>query len=179
MNMLGSGREVAENKLILLYILDRAAMSINSLQIIKIIMENRLMNYFLLQQLLSELVEQKMLTTETIENKTFYRITESGSNTLQYFISMIPYGIKAAVDKAISELKSQIKNEMNIKAELVPESENQFNVELSVNEESFPLINIKLAVGTRKDARLICSNWEKYSHEIYAEIIESLTKNRD
>lgn len=179
MNSLGSNKEVAENKLILLYLIDRIDIPISSLQIIKIIMENKLMNYFLLQQLLNELVEQKMLSIEEHDNKSFYRITQSGSNTLGYFRNMISYGIKKRIDETVSVIKSNIKNETNIKAEFVPESQNEFHVKLSVCEDLFSLIDMKLTVGTKKDARLICNNWENYSQFIYAEIIESLLKKRD
>jgi len=50
-----SNKELAENKLILLYIIDKVNIPISNLQITKIILENKFMNYFMLQQLLNEL----------------------------------------------------------------------------------------------------------------------------
>jgi hypothetical protein len=52
-------------------------------------------------------------------------------------------------------------------------------VTCKVREDDFSLMEIKVTTGTKKDARLICSNWNKHSQEIYSEIIETLTKKRD
>jgi hypothetical protein len=41
------------------------------------------------------------------------------------------------------------------------------------------LIDLRIMVGTRSDARAICDNWKKHSQKIYAEMIESLTRNRE
>ncbi|HAA81046.1 MAG TPA: DUF4364 domain-containing protein, partial [Thermoanaerobacter sp.] len=50
-------QELAENKLIILYILNRINMPITDEQISKIILDNKLMNYFYLRQYLDELIE--------------------------------------------------------------------------------------------------------------------------
>ena len=42
-----NNRELAENKLILLYIVDKLNMPVSNLQLTKIVMENKLMNYFI------------------------------------------------------------------------------------------------------------------------------------
>ena len=57
MNSLGNNRQLAENKLILLYIIDKLEIPVSNLQMTKIILENKIMNYFLLQQYLDELRE--------------------------------------------------------------------------------------------------------------------------
>ena len=54
---IASNRELAENKLILLYILDKLNMPVSNLQLTKIVMENKLMNYFIFQQFLDEIVQ--------------------------------------------------------------------------------------------------------------------------
>jgi len=178
MSLLGSNKELAENKLILLYIIDRINMPVSNLQIVKIILENKFMNYFLLQQHLNELCESGMLISELIEEKTFYNITQNGRKTLEYFISHIPAGIKITIDDTISLIRKKIKNETLITADFLPESENEFIVNCKVREDNFSLIDIKITVGTKSDARLICENWKKYSQEIYSEILESLTRKR-
>jgi len=52
-------------------------------------------------------------------------------------------------------------------------------VNCSVREDDFTLIELKIAVGNRNDARSICDNWKNYPHQIYMEIIDSLTTNRE
>lgn len=176
---LGSNRELAENKLILLYILEKINMPISNLQITKVILENKFMNYFLLQQFLNELSESSFLAAEDINDKTIYTITPSGRQTLEYFVNLIPFGIKGRIDDTIASIRKSIKNETLITADFTPESEKEFVVSCKVNEDNFSLIDLKITVGTKNDARTICENWKKHSQSIYAEIIESLTKKRD
>jgi len=179
MNSLGSNREVAENKLILLYIIEKINMPVSNLQMTKLILENKFMNYFLLQQHLNELCEGSLLSPEVVEGKTFYQITRNGKQTLGYLSNLIPRGIKARIDNTISAIRKNIRNETLITADFIPESENEYIVTCSVREDNFSLIELKLTVGTKADARSICDNWKKHPQALYAEIIESLTKKRD
>ena len=85
MNSLGSNKELAENKLILLYIIDKTDIPMSNLQITKLILENKFMNYFMLQQYLNELYESKFLAADTVEGKKMYKITNTGRQTLELF----------------------------------------------------------------------------------------------
>jgi len=178
MNTLGSTREQAQNKLILLYVIDRLDIPVSNLQLTKLVLENNFMNYFLLQQFLNELCESGHLSSETNEGKTFYRMTENGKKTLSYLPGHIPPGIKSRIDNTISQIRRNIRNETLITADYVPESENEYIVTCSVGEDNFSLVELKITVGTKNDARTICENWKNHSQAIYSEIIESLMKKR-
>jgi predicted transcriptional regulator len=176
---LGNNRELAENKLILLHIIDKIGIPVSNSHITGLILENKFMNYFYLQEILNELCDNNFLTCNAVEDKTFYTITENGKKTLSYFINLIPTGIKGRIDNSIPEMKKNIKNETLITADFTPESENEYIVNCKVKEDNFTLIDLNLTVGTKNDARAICENWKKYSQAIYSEIIENLIKKRD
>jgi predicted transcriptional regulator len=179
MNLLGSNMELAEKKLILLYIIEKIDMPVSNLQMTKIILENNYMNYFLMQQFLNELCESNLLSAEIIDNKTSYLITGYGRQTLEYFIKLIPKGIKNRIDNTISSIRKNVRNETLITADFIPESENEYIASCSVHEDNFSLIDLKITVGTKSDARIICDNWKKHTQAIYAEIIEILTRKRE
>mgnify|MGYP000987496991 CR=1 FL=1 len=172
-------RELAENKLILLYIIDKLDMPISNLQLTKIVMENKFMNYFIFQQFLDELCDLKYISSKITDNKTYYSITPSGKQTLDYFINHIPKGIILIINNYISNMRKNIRNETLIKADFTLESESEFTVTCQIREDAFSLIDLKISVGTKSDARDICKNWQKHSQTIYSEIIESLIKPRD
>jgi predicted transcriptional regulator len=174
MNLLGSSTEIVENKLILLYFLHKTAIPVSNLQIIKIFMENRFMNYFFLQQFINDLVHLELLSATEREGKTFYEITGKGIEILNLLNEKIPIGVKKRIDSSVSEIKRKIRNETLITADYFPENENEFVVKLGIREDSFSLIEINLVVGSKKDALSICNNWKKYSRHIYPEIINSL-----
>lgn len=178
MNRTGSNNELAANKLILLYLIDKINIKISNLQITKLILENNLINYFLLQQYLNELCNDNLLTSEIINKKTFYTITDKGRTTLKHLDYLIPVNIKNKIDNTIKSARKKIRNETLITADFIPESESKYTVSCSVHEDDFSLIELKIAVGTKNDARCICDNWKNYSQYIYSEIIESLTRKR-
>lgn len=179
MNSLGSNKEVVENKLILLYFIDKINVPVSNLQITKLVQENKFMNYFLQQQYLNELLEGNFLETESSGQKTLYKITQTGKQSLSFFPGLIPHGIKGRIDNTVLTIRKKIRNETLITADFIPESENEFVVGCKVGEDKFTLMEINVSVGTRNDARIICNNWKKHTQDIYAEIINILTKQRE
>jgi hypothetical protein len=206
MNSLGSSSEIVQNKLIIMYIMDRLNMPVSNNNITTLVLETRLMNYFMFQQCFNELLDGMHIkpfegkhhgssisgnvgsingsTGSSTDHGTGsyaggYVITPTGKKALQYFINLISPGIRKQLDNMLPGAKKQIENEILISADFIPESEDKFSVICRIGEKEFPLIELKAAVGTRKDARSICESWVKHSSEIYSEIIDSLTKKRD
>lgn len=176
---IGSDKEHATNKLILLYIIDKVNMPISNLIITKIVLENKFMNYFMFQQFINELCDNGHINYQSTDNRTFYTITSSGKQSLEYFINLIPQGIKLLIDNSIVSIRNNIRKETLIKADYVQEGESEFVVTCRVDEDNFSLIDLKITVGTKNDARHVCENWKNHSQVIYSEIIESLIKNRN
>lgn len=182
MNSLGSSKEIVQNKLIIMYIIHRLGIPVGNIHITKMVLETRLMNYFMFQQCFNELLEGSLVTAEggnAEDSRAQYILTDTGKNTLQYFLHLIPIGIKKQLDRISSSIRSEIREETLITADFIPESEDKFTVVCGIKENDFSLIDLKAAAGTKKDARAICENWKKHSSSIYAEIIEALTKLRD
>jgi len=169
---------LAENKLMLLYIINKLDMPVSNLQLTKLIMENNLMNYFFSQQFLNELCDDKLLSSQVIDNKTFYSITDAGKKTLDYLSDLILPVDKEKIDSVLNSSKKKIRNETRITADFIPKSENKYIVKCCVHEDNFTLIELTLAVGSRNDAKIICDNWKTHAQNIYPEIIKSLISKR-
>jgi hypothetical protein len=182
MNSLGSSREIVQNKLIIMYMIDRLNLPVSNNHITRLVLETRLMNYFMFQQCFNELHEGKLLeltaASESTHSPEGFSLTANGKNTLQYFLNLIPPGIRKQLDKMLPDARKEILGEALVTADFMPESENKFTIICKMGEKGFPLVELKAAVGTKKDARDVCENWKNHSSEIYAEIIESLTKKR-
>jgi predicted transcriptional regulator len=176
MNSIESGRELAENKLILLYIINNLEAPVSNILLTKMILENKLMNYIFLQQYLDELCDGKFLEKINSEDKLSYRISPAGKQSLDYFISLIAAGTKARIDEALLKFKKHIKYEANIVSDFVAVNENEFIINLKISEGNFTYIDLKLTVGSRNDARNICSNWTKNSEKLYRKILSDITE---
>ena len=79
--MYENSAELAENKLLVLYVTDSLKHPITNTQLTEIILENNFINYFTLQQYISELIASDFLRYETVNEKKLIRITEKGTNT--------------------------------------------------------------------------------------------------
>lgn len=167
-------RERAENKVLLLYFMNRVRIPISNMQLTRIMLENRFMNYFLLQQGIHEMQSDSLIITETRENIDYYSPSSEGLKMMEMFIDLIPIGIRTRLDQNIDAIRSVMRLETSVVAEYTLENEDEYEVKCRILEDFKPLIDIRLSVGSRDDARSICNNWKTHAKEIYPEVIAVL-----
>lgn len=176
--MLDSSKKLAEHKLILLYIIDNFESPLSNVEIMKIVLENKFMDYFVFQEILSELCSNGLVISDSFNNKTYYSTTPEGEKSLNFFGSVIPSGILHRIDTLINMQKEDKKLASFIFADFEESSSGGFNISCRVSHDSKYLIDLKLTSADNDTASSICHNWKKYFQEIYPEIIEILTKKR-
>lgn len=167
---------LTENKLILLFVLKNVDMPLTNVQITEIIMKEAIMNYFDLQQYLSELVHTRHIKIFEKEGKQLYDITPTGRETLAYFENRIDYSTKENIMKAIVIKKRDFKKSREIVCDYVPRNENEYVVECKIIENDAPLIDVRLTVGTKAQAKTMCEYWKKNPQHIYMQIISAFTE---
>lgn len=169
-------RELAENKIILLYIINNLEAPVPNLLLTKIILDNKLMNYIFLQQYLDELCEGKLLEKIDSGDKIAYIISPTGKQSLDYFVSMIAAGTKSRIDEALANNKKSKKQESSIVSDFVALNENEYLISLKILDGTFTYIDLKLTVGSSNDAKKICDNWAKNSEKLYKKILSDITE---
>lgn len=168
--------EKAENKVLLLYFADQIKIPVSNMQLTRIMLENRFMNYFLLQQSLHELICDKLMLMETRENIDYYTISEEGNRILDMFADILPIGIRKRLDESMDTIRPAVRQEASVIAEYTLENEDEYEVKCKIIENFRPLIDIRLSVGSREDARNICNNWKACAKEIYPQVIGVLLR---
>lgn len=171
--------DITENKLILLFILDKIQMPITNTQITEIVMKDELMNYFILQQYLSELTNTSQISVYNEKEKQLYKLTPEGKQTLSYFQNRIPLSIREKILESILEKKKEYKKSAEITSDYFPQTGGGYIVECKIIENETSLIELKLSVGTKEQAKHVCEYWKEHSGKVYTEIISSLSLNRD
>ncbi len=164
-------QELAENKLIILYILNRIDMPITGEQINRIISDNNLMNYFYLQQYLNELEESNFIDLK--ESK--YVLTEFGLNALKLFFKHIQEGTRKKIDEYIVINKEKFKQESQYIATYYKKSDREYIANLKVVENDIVLIEINLNLVNAQQAKIVCANWKQKSNDVYNYIVKALT----
>lgn len=87
--MYENSTELAENKLLVLYVIKSLKQPITNTQLTEIILENNFINYFTLQQYISELISSEFLKYVLVNDKNLIDITEKGINVLSFFTDRI------------------------------------------------------------------------------------------
>ncbi|WP_250673156.1 DUF4364 family protein [Paraclostridium ghonii] len=174
-----SSEELAYHKLLILYVLERADMNLTNSQITQVILETEVMNYFSLQQFLSQLMDAKFLKIYEDSNKEYYTLTQKGIETLNYFLSRIPTQITEKLDEYIKLNKENLLADTQVKSSFVKQSDNEYIVNLRVIENQSNLIDLNLNVSSEKQAKLICDNWKKNASYMYAEVIQLLITSKE
>lgn len=166
-------------KLIILYILDKVDFPLTNVQLTNFILEKEYTNYFNIQQVLSELLEDKFISCNVIRNSSYYEITSMGGETLSFFNDTISSAIKDDIDNFLKENKYSLREENSTQAEYFEARKNEYITCLKVLERDSTIIEIKLSVPSEAEAGLICDNWKKRSSEVYARIFSTLTDDAE
>ncbi len=162
--------ELAENKLLLLYIFSKINMPISNSSITQIVLENNLINYFSLQQFLSELIDGGLIDDNKRDNQHMLSITPGGKDALEFFASRIPEKKRETIDNYLKKNMAELKNDIEISADY-KQSLDRYNVALKLQDSGESLIDMKLSVDSKEKAEHICSIWEKDPRGFYAKIL--------
>ncbi len=171
---LDSTEELAQNKLLLLYIIDKSKKPLTNSQISEFVLENNYMNYFLIQQFLGELVDSKFIEFSSLKEKKSYSILQKGKLTLHYFEDRIPENIKEDINSKLKIKEKDFERESQIVSNYFKKNENEYIVNLKLVENDITLFSLYLNVVSKKQAKMICKQWKKQPDSIYKQIFNIL-----
>ena len=172
--MYENSAELAENKLLVLYVIKSLRQPISKTQLTEIILENNFINYFTLQQYISELEIAEFVEYIEKNNKKLITITTKGENVLSIFNDRISPIKRDIIDNYISKAIDNIKKELTIHSDYTIEKNNSFIVNLKALEDETLLIDLKISVPTKKQATSLCNRWKENPSDIYTKIVQVL-----
>lgn len=165
-------QQLAEKKLLLLYILDQIEKPLSNTQVTEFILENDIMNYFMLQQFLSELREADFIVEDITGTQHLISITEKGRNTLDYFVNRIPRHQQEEITNLIELKKEAMKISTEIKGDYRKIQDNTYIVSLSIIEKDTPIIHLEFNVNDERRAEEMCNKWKQNAIYLSNHILE-------
>lgn len=177
--MYENSTELAENKLLVLYVIKSLKQPITNTQLTEIILENNFINYFTLQQYISELISSEFLKYVLVNDKNLIDITEKGINVLSFFTDRISPIKKKIIDDYLLTIIDSIKKELTIHSDYTLEKNDSFLVDLQALEDESLLMELKVSVPSKKQAVSLCNRWKENPSEIYTKIINTLFTDED
>lgn len=169
---------LAENKVLILYLLSIMDKPINNDALYRLVLSIQEMNYFYFQQFLLDLKSDDYIIGYDKENNEVYEITENGRNTLNLTLDMLPGIIKMKVDTTVKGELREIQNESGVRAEFIPLSEVEFIVKCKIIENNVTIFEIQTLATSREQAIRIVKNWEENTGEIYPRVIQMLNEEK-
>lgn len=169
-----SNEDLAENKVLILYLLNRLPDGIKSDHLYKIVSSANNINYFYFQELLTDLIETKLVGSFTKDEDAVIKITSEGQNALSLTKSLLPGILKLKADTVFKEEIPIIQEESSIITEYVPKDENNYTVKCKIVEKNETLFEVSAFAGSRERAKQISDNWKNNANKLYPKIIDLL-----
>ena len=177
LKLTSNGERLAENKVLILYILNKVQKAITNNNLYKIVLSALDMNYFYFQQFLLDLVKSDFVLTFEQEDQHMYLITDKGKTTLELTEDILPGILKLQVDTNLKYTLENVKEEDSIVAEYTPVNENYYNVTCKIMENNECLFEVKTFAGSREQAKEIVDNWKRHAGTMYPKLLEILTQD--
>ena len=169
---------LAENKVLILYILNLINNDFKEDDLFKIISSINDINYFYFKQLLTDLIDSKLVGTYTKEEEPVIKITSEGKNAYLLTKDVLPGIMKLKADNIFQEEFANIEEEASVIAEYTPRNENDYMIKCKIVENNETIFEVKTIAGSRERAKRIVDNWNKNATTIYPKILNMLLEEK-
>ncbi len=174
MNLTSNNQQLAENKILILYILSKVGKPIVHKQLLDLVISTSDMNYFYFEQFLLDLLNDNYINKYIKENNEIYELSQEGKQALELTLDLLPGILKLKVDSKFKENFDSIKNKNSITAEYIPVTDKDFSVICKIIENNNTIFNLELNAGSREQAKKIVNNWNNNASDIYSKIFNIL-----
>ena len=171
--------DLAENKVLILYLLNKLSDGIKSDNLYKIVSSANGINYFYFQELLTDLINANLVGSFTKDEDTFIKITSEGQNSLSLTKSLLPGILKLKADSIFKDEVSIIAEESSIVTEYIPKDENNYTITCKIVEQNETIFEVSVYAASREKAKQISDNWKSNATTLYPQILELLSNNKD
>ncbi|MCM1192212.1 MAG: DUF4364 family protein [Butyrivibrio sp.] len=161
-------------KLIVLYMLNRVTFPMTAAQVSDFILGRDYTNFLTLQQVINELTDAKLISPETVRNRTHLSITAEGRETLNFFQNRISDAIRQDVNAFLRENEYSLRNEVSVLGNYYKSTSGEYEAHLTAKERDVRLVDITLSVPDESTAAAICDNWQKKNQQIYRLLVQEL-----
>lgn len=169
---------LAENKVLILYILRRINNGISEDSLFKIVTSINNVNYFYFKEVLTDLFDTKLVGSFTKdEEESVLKITSEGTNALELTQDVLPGLLKLKADYIFEKEVPVITEETSVTAEFIPKSENDYTIKCKIIENNETIFEVKTFAGSRERAKRIVDNWNNNANVIYPKILDILSKD--
>ena len=159
-------------KLLVLYIMDRAAGPITFLQLFELALCDAGVDYFSLTQAVDHMVATGQLTKE--EDR--YAITDKGRRNSQICQNSLPRSVRRHCDDNLIQVNAALRRESQVRARIMDREDGTATLCLSLEDDSSPLLHLALLSPGREQAERWAEAFQSDPSALYMNVIKLLDK---
>lgn len=161
-------------KLIILSMLDSVSCPLTNAMLSGFLLEKEYTTYFTIQQALSELANENLITKEQTYNSSFYSLTDSGRETFDLFGYTLSPKIRQEITAYLKENNHEILERISVFTDYAPARENEYVVTCRLQEKNSVLMELSLIVPDEENAAKVCAQFQNKNSGIYAALLKEL-----
>ncbi len=163
-------------KVMALQLLSAAGFDLSHTQITDFFTDYGYTDYFTIQPVIHELSEAGLIEANETHTTTYYSITADGERTRSALLDRITFAIDSDINKYLKENRLRMKQENSLTADFDKAVDGGYFVHCVAAEDGKDIMDITLRASTREQAEAICYNWRIRYNEVYASIMDELTR---
>lgn len=165
---------LANNKLLLLYLLYKSDIALSELQIVRILSELSFMSYFDLKECMFELSEGGHIYSKATPQNVLYGITEKGAQMLLILEADLRRSFRDRIDSYLKEHATELKMESQLVGEFIKLSDGEYRVILKVLEDDRTIFELSCIVYSKEEAQRMTGNWRSNAISLYKDVVTRL-----
>lgn len=157
-------------KLLVLYILSRAAGPVDRDTLIDLTMVDDGVDYFTFMEVLSELESTCHLTLEDER----YTITDKGRKNSAVCESSLPYSVKRRAMRKLAGVNAALRRDAQVRCEIIPRADGTCTLRLTLDDEDANLLTVELLSPTTEQAERLGESFRARPEQVYNGILDVL-----
>ena len=162
-------------KLLILYIMDRAAGPITFLQLFELALCDAGVDYFSLNQAVNHMVATGQLTFE--EDR--YAITDKGRRNSRICESSLPPSVRWHCDQNLIQVNDALRREAQVRAQILDKEDGTATLCLTLEDNASPLLHMALLAPSPEQAGLWGEVFRQDPSALYMGVIKLLNTQKE
>lgn len=164
-----------DEKLLILYLIDKMDMPLSNRQISEFVLQGGLMDDFALQRNLAEMTESGFLDKSQEAGTARYSILGKGGEILEFFEKRLPAETRGKANQFVIDNRRTIKKDYEINANyFFDHTYDEYIVKCALYEDERMLMELNVSVVSNEQAKNICANWKEGAANVFRDIIMPL-----
>ena len=169
-----------ENKLLILYLIDKMDIPLSDRQIAEFVLPFGFMSDFDLSRNLAEMTQNGFLDKSLDINVIRYSILGKGGEALEFFEKRLPPETRGKINQYVIDNRRTIKKDYEINANyFYDHTYDEYIVKCAFYEDERMLMELNVSVVSNEQAKNICANWKENAAKIFKDIILPLVDNAE